>query len=73
MAHINNIYNLKVNGVSTAGSINFGNVINKGHQANVKANINDFEIGDDVSSPSQSNNLNVSNDPDVQDQNQAQV
>ncbi|GIQ67870.1 spore germination protein [Xylanibacillus composti] len=73
MAHINNIYNLKVNGVANTGSINFGNVIHKGHQANVKANIGYLQQGDNINSPLQFNNANLSTDPDVQDQAQGQI
>lgn len=73
VTHVNNIYNLKINGVNTAGSVNFGNVIHKGHQANVKSNIGSNQLGDSINSPSQFNNINKSLDPDVLDQAQKQL
>lgn len=73
MTHVNNIFNVRVNAVNSAASINFGNVIHKGNQANVKANIGLQMMGDAFASPLSSMNSNISNDPDVLDQPQSQV
>jgi len=73
MTHVNNIFNVRVNNVANAASINFGNVLHKGHQANVKANIGFAQMGDALASPIYFTNSNISNDPDVVDQPQAQV
>lgn len=73
MTPVNNIYNFKVNTIANNGSINFGNVIHKGHQSNVKANIGSLDSGDSIHSPSQSNNLNNTVDPDLVDQLQKQL
>ena len=73
VTHVNNIFNIKVNSIANNGSINFGNVIHKGHQSNVKANIGYAHAGDLLNSPRQGNNANLSKDPDVVDQQQSQV
>ncbi|WP_240688989.1 spore germination protein [Ammoniphilus sp. YIM 78166] len=73
MTHINNIFNVRVNNVSNNASINFGNVIHKGHQANVKANIGQALMGDAFYSPANNFNKNIHIDPDLIDQPQAQV
>jgi hypothetical protein len=73
MTHVNNILNVRVNNVASAASINFGNVLHKGHQANVKANIGFAQMGDAFGSPVNFVNSNVANDPDAVDQQQAQV
>lgn len=73
VTHVNNIFNIKVNNIANNGSINFGNVIHKGHQSNVKASIGYASAGDLLSSPFQFNNANLTKDPDVVDQGQSQV
>ncbi len=71
--HINNIFGIRINNSSNNASINYGNALHKGHQANVKANSGYVQPGDANFSPLQFNNLNFTNDPDVVDQAQAQV
>jgi hypothetical protein len=71
MTHINNIFNIKVNNVSSNGSINFGNVIHKGHAANSKSVGGQTVIGD--ASPSSMIDKNAVADPDLVDQPQKQL
>lgn len=71
--HINNIFGIKINSASTNGSINFGNTLMKGNQANVKGNVGYLQPGDAVFSPLQFNNANFTNDPDGIDQPQSQI
>jgi hypothetical protein len=71
MTHVNNIFNIKVNNVSSNGSINFGNVIHKGHKADSKAVGGQTVIGD--ASPSYMIDKNAVVDPDITDQPQNQV
>lgn len=73
MTHLNNIFNIRVNSVNSASSINFGNVLHKGHQANAKANIGLVQNGDAFASPTAVLNSNIANDPDALDQPQSQV
>lgn len=73
MTHVNNIFNVRVNGVQNNASINFGNVLHKGHQANVKANVGLVQIGDAFGSPAYFTNSNLVNDSDLADQPQQQV
>ncbi|WP_245628091.1 spore germination protein [Shouchella shacheensis] len=73
MTHLNNIFGIRVNNASNNASMNFGNVLHKGHQANVKLNVGYLQAGDANFSPLQFNNANLTNDPDVSDQGQAQV
>lgn len=73
MTHINNIFGIRINNASNNASLNFGNVLHKGHQANVKMNVGYAQAGDANFSPLQFNNANLTNDPDVKDQTQAQV
>ena len=73
MAHVNNIYGIRVNTIANNGSVNFGNVIHKGHQSNVKANIGFNHSGDAFGSPVSSVNKNAVNDPDGVDQQQNQI
>jgi|GEM_PF-2241075 len=73
MTHVNNIFGIRVNSASTNSSMNFGNVIHKGHQANVKATVGYAQAGDSVASPVGFQNLNNTVDPDVNDQAQSQV
>ncbi|MBM4765217.1 spore germination protein [Bacillus sp. B15-48] len=71
--HINNIFGIRVNSIANNGSINLGNVLHKGHQANVKMNVGYYQAGDANFSPLKFNNANFANDPDVKDQPQFQV
>ena len=74
MPHVNNIFNIRVNNVSSNGSVNFGNVIHKGHMANSKMVGGQTILGDTFNSPViYSYNRNLLNDPDVNDQAQAQL
>ncbi|WP_202078430.1 spore germination protein [Caldalkalibacillus salinus] len=70
MPHVNNIFNIKVNNVSSNGSINFGNTIHKGHKADSKSVGGQTVIGD--ASPAANFDKNIVKDPDVLDQPQKQ-
>lgn len=71
MAHINNIFNIKINNISSNGSVNFGNTIHKGHSANAKSVGGQSVIGD--ASPANMVNRNAVSDPDLIDQPQKQL
>ncbi len=71
--HMNNIFGIRVNQASNNTSMNMGNALHKGHQANTKSNGGYNQAGDANFSPLQFNNANLTNDPDVADQAQAQV
>ncbi|MFD2043532.1 hypothetical protein ACFSTA_03995 [Ornithinibacillus salinisoli] len=71
--HINNIFGVRINSANSNSSINYGNALLKGNQANMKQNTGYWQPGDANFSPLQFNNSNISNDPDVTDQAQAQV
>lgn len=71
MPHINNIFNIKVNNVSSNGSINFGNTIHKGHKSDSKSIGGQTVIGD--CSPAVNFDKNVVSDPDLIDQPQKQL
>ncbi|WP_163970576.1 spore germination protein [Oceanobacillus halotolerans] len=73
VSHINNVYGIRVNNISNNASINFGHVLHKGHQANIKMNVGYQHNGDANQSPMQFNNANHVNDPDALDQTQQQV
>ncbi len=73
VTHINNIFGIRINSISNNGSINFGNVLHTGHQANVKMNVGYWHAGDANFSPLQFNNKNVANDSDANDQVQMQI
>ncbi|WP_235715267.1 spore germination protein [Halalkalibacter wakoensis] len=73
LTHMNNIFGIRINNTSNNASMNLGNALHKGHQANVKANSGYVQPGDANFSPLQFNNANLTNDPDVADQTQAQV
>lgn len=73
MTHVNNIFGIRINSTSTNASVNFGNVLHKGHQANVKMNVGYAQAGDANFSPLQFNNANLTNDPDMADQTQTQI
>jgi len=66
MGTINNIFNIKINNVSSAASVNFGNTINIGAEALTKSLGGSSPVGDF------SRNLdferNVYIDPDLVDQ-----
>ena len=66
MATINNIFNIKINSVANAGSVNFGNTININPESNIKALGGSYQSGDLNRMLSGSNNKAV--DPDVVDQ-----
>lgn len=71
MTHINNIFNIKVNNVSSNGSINFGNTIHKAHKSDAKSVGGQTVIGD--ASASSMIDKNLVSDPEVADQSQSQV
>ena len=71
--HINNVYGIRINNLMNNGSLNLGNVLHKGHQANVKMSVGYFQAGDANNSPLQFNNVNHTPDSDVLDQGQSQV
>jgi hypothetical protein len=73
MAHINNIYGIRINNVSSNGSVNFGNVIHKGHSANSKSVGGQTVIGDSFNSSNNNFEKNIVSDPDILDQNQSQL
>lgn len=74
MPHINNIFNIRINNISSNGSVNFGNVIIKGNSANAKSVGGQSVTGDLIASPANHNfNKNIANDPDLIDQPQTQV
>jgi hypothetical protein len=66
MKPIRNIVNLKVNNVSSNGSINFGPTIHKGLNANSKEVGGQSVIGD--GNFAWSNEKNIISDPDIVDQ-----
>lgn len=70
---INNIFGIRVNNVSSNGSINFGNVIHKGHSANSKSVGGQSVIGDSIGSQANSFEKNLVSDPDLIDQPQNQL
>lgn len=71
MTHINNIFNIKINNISSNASVNFGNTIHKGQIANEKSVGGQTVIGD--ASPSSMFDKNVVSDPDFIDQPQKQI
>ncbi len=73
MTHINNIYGIRINNISSNGSVNFGNVIHKGHSANSKSVGGQVVIGDSFNSPATNFEKNLVSDPDVVDQSGTQV
>lgn len=73
VSHVNNIFGIRVNTANNNASVNFGNVLHKGHQSNVKMNVGYFHAGDANDSPLQFNNANYANDPDFIDQPQSQL
>ena len=73
MTHVNNIFGIRINSATTNASMNFGNTVHKGHQANIKMNVGYFQAGDANFSPLQFNNKNIFDDRDFKDQVQKQV
>lgn len=73
MPNVNNIYGIRVNSASTNASVNFGHVLHKSHQANIKMSVGYYHAGDANESPLQFNNKNTMHDNDGIDQPQAQV
>jgi hypothetical protein len=71
--HMNNIYGIRINNTTNNGSLNYGNSLHKGYQANTQANEGYLQPGDANYSPLQFNNTNVTSDPDINDQGQTQV
>lgn len=66
MGTINNILNIKINVVSDAASVNFGNNINIGAESNSKSLGGSAPIGDFSRNLDRENNLYI--DPDLKDQ-----
>lgn len=73
LTHVNNIFGIRINNSANNASMNFGNALHKGHQANVKMNVGYAQAGDANFSPLQFNNANLTNDPDGIDQAQGQI
>ncbi|TVY10259.1 spore germination protein [Paenibacillus cremeus] len=68
MAFVFNIFNIKVNGVTSNGNLDFGNVVQSGHNAYSKIVGGNIAVGD--FSPSSSVMVNGVFDPDFSDQGQ---
>ncbi|TVY07032.1 spore germination protein [Paenibacillus cremeus] len=68
MAFIFNIFNIKVNGVTSNANLDFGNVVQSGHNAYSKIVGGNIAVGD--FSPSTSLMSNGVQDMDVSDQGQ---
>jgi hypothetical protein len=73
MTHVNNIFGIKINNISSNGSVNFGNVIHKGHSANSKSVGGQVIIGDALNSAANNFDKNIVGDPDLIDQPQRQL
>ncbi|QOY37846.1 hypothetical protein AWH56_009925 [Anaerobacillus isosaccharinicus] len=73
LTHMNNIVGIRLNNLSENASVNLGNSILKGFQGNIKSNVGYHHPGDANFAPLQANNVNLYNDPDMQDQVQAQI
>lgn len=69
--HVNNLFNLKINNISSNGTLNMGNAIQKGHSSNAQSVGGQTIIGD--LSPSGLLDVNAVADPDGIDQPQIQV
>ncbi|WP_100397794.1 spore germination protein [Bacillus sp. FJAT-44742] len=65
MPVINNIFNIKINNISSNASVNFGNAVHEGHNVNDKSQGTNTAIGD--LSPLSAWNKNQLLDPDVND------
>lgn len=66
MGTVNNIFNVKINNVTSTGSVNFGNTIHIGHEVNSKAVGGAYQYGDLGRMLSASSNKSI--DPDLIDQ-----
>lgn len=66
MSTINNIFNIKINSVSDAASVNFGNTINIGQEALSKSLGGSTPIGDFARNVDFERNVYI--DPDLVDQ-----
>jgi hypothetical protein len=69
--HANNIFNIKIDNISSNGNLNFGNVIQDGLKSDSKSSGGQTVIGD--LSPSGTLNVNIVSDPDAADQPQSQI
>lgn len=67
MGTVNNIFNVKINNVTSTGSVNFGNTIHIGHEANSKAVGGSYQYGD-LGKMLTFGNTNKAIDPDFIDQ-----
>jgi hypothetical protein len=71
MGTINNIFNLKINNVASAASVNFGNTVNIGPESISKSAGGNSPIGDLTRSVDLERNVFI--DPDVVDSSRAGV
>jgi hypothetical protein len=65
MGTINNIFNLKINSVSTTASVNFGNTIHIGAESNTKSVGGSSTVGDLTRNFDAERNVYI--DPDIFD------
>lgn len=68
MPVVNNIFNIKVNNVSSNGSISFGNTLHNSHTSNSKLQGTNSSIGDFSPTSAMTNNHTIDNDVSDQDQ-----
>ncbi len=74
MPLVNNVFNIRVNNISSNGTVDFGSAIYKGLAANNKIVGGQRHLGDMFNSPViDSANFNFANDPGVNDQTQSQL
>lgn len=66
MPHAINIFSLKINSISTNGSVNIGETFHNSHVANSKSTGVNSSYGD--ASPTQGKMRNIYIDPDTNDQ-----
>ena len=66
MPHVINIFSLKINSISTNGSVNIGEALHNSHVANSKSTGVNSSYGD--TSPTQGKMRNIYIDPDTNDQ-----
>jgi hypothetical protein len=71
MGTVNNIFNLKINSVSSAASVNFGNTVNIGAESISKSAGGNAPIGDLTRSIDLERNAYI--DPDVVDSSRAGI
>lgn len=67
MTHVNNIFNLQINNISSSASVNFGNTIHRGHSVSQKQVGGQSSTGFVVNSPTNFDK-NIVYDPDFKDQ-----